>query len=383
MSNKLDSSLLEGISRLDISHTMFKEATKHYKTIAKLLEQNGVDADFYPQGSFSTGTVVRPYDPSDEDAFYDLDMVCLVKDESRESVSPVELMNRVKDVILGEEAYRDKCTEDSECITIEYARSESRPGFNLDIVVAVSPSDVDRLVYALRGIDTRWAEQDLSIAKTKPPEWMGSNPHALCDWFKEKNEPFAAFNRDARLRSTFESNSKVYASIEEVPEGMDRSSLQRAIQIAKRARDIFYSHRDDVKKPESCMLLAMIARHAEMMPASSSPAEILRSFCSVTCSMRPLVDIRADCDLVEAGRLVVTNPVFPENFLEEWTNGDIAVFFLWLKTFNEDLSVEWDDVSKRTAGLKRILGDGVIPEVIASAPAVASVTAVKPWGVIR
>lgn len=99
--------------------------------------------------------------------------------------------------------------------------------------------------------------------------------------------------------------------------------------------------------------------------------------------MRPLVDIRADCDLVEAGRLVVTNPVFPENFLEEWTNGDIAVFFLWLKTFNEDLSVEWDDVSKRTAGLKRILGDGVIPEVIASAPAVASVTAVKPWGVIR
>ena len=119
MVRKLDNYLLEGISRLDISHTMFKEATEHYMAIANLLEKNGVDADFYPQGSFSTGTVVRPYDPADEDAYYDLDMVCLVKDRTRESSSPAELMERVKDAILGDGTYKDKCTVYSECITIK------------------------------------------------------------------------------------------------------------------------------------------------------------------------------------------------------------------------------------------------------------------------
>ena len=384
MVRKLDNYLLEGISRLDISHTMFKEATEHYMAIANLLEKNGVDADFYPQGSFSTGTVVRPYDPADEDAYYDLDMVCLVKDRTRESSSPAELMERVKDAILGDGTYKDKCTVYPECITIKYARSESRPGFNLDIVVAVSPSGVDRLVYALMGVDTRWAEQDLSIAKTWPPEWMGSNPHALCDWFKEKNEPFSAFCREARLRSVVESNASVYASIEEVPESMDRSALQRAIQVAKRARDIYYSHREDgVKVPESCMLLVMIARHAETMPASSSPTEILQSFCSANRAIKPLVDIRADCEMVRSGKLVVINPVFPENFLEGWTAADMAALFAWLKILEEDLAVEWDDASKRSASLRRILGDGGLPRVAAVAPfapTVANVASVKPWG---
>ena len=45
---------------LDISPTMHKYAVKRYEGISNYLESQGIKAEFYPQGSFRTGTVVRP-----------------------------------------------------------------------------------------------------------------------------------------------------------------------------------------------------------------------------------------------------------------------------------------------------------------------------------
>lgn len=52
--------ILSIIEKLDISPTLFKNATEKYKTLAKYLNDNGLEADMYPQGSFAIGTVVRP-----------------------------------------------------------------------------------------------------------------------------------------------------------------------------------------------------------------------------------------------------------------------------------------------------------------------------------
>ena len=386
MGKLLNESLLEGISNVDISPTMFEEATGHYQAIAKLFEENGLNADFYPQGSFSTGTVVRPYNAKDEDTFYDLDMVCLVKDVEKHETTPDELMGRVTGVLLNHGTYKDKCRLYPQCVTIEYARNESRPGFNLDIVVGVRPSGCDGLVYALRGIDERWACQDLSLAKVDPASWMGSNPHALTDWFHEKNRPFSEYNREARLKALVKSSKGAYATIEQVPDSMDRSSLQRAIQIAKRARDIYYSHvADDIRRPESCMLLSMLATHAEKMPEDSSAIDILRSFCSVMHDAGILADVGTDCLVMRSGKPYVGNPVFPENYLDGWTKDDLSRMFGWLSLLGEDLAVDTSDSHRFAAAVQRMLGSKTsqllsgIPAVSATIPSVAKV---KPWGLL-
>lgn len=48
------------VKALDITPTMYKNAVDKYTAIAAYLDEQGIKADFYPQGSFRLGTVVRP-----------------------------------------------------------------------------------------------------------------------------------------------------------------------------------------------------------------------------------------------------------------------------------------------------------------------------------
>ena len=53
--------ILKLIEGLDISPTMYKNATDKYKAVGTYLQEQGVECDIFPQGSFRLGTVVRPY----------------------------------------------------------------------------------------------------------------------------------------------------------------------------------------------------------------------------------------------------------------------------------------------------------------------------------
>ena len=52
--------ILKLIEGLDISPTMFRDATVKYSTVSLYLQAAGLECDVFPQGSFSLGTVVRP-----------------------------------------------------------------------------------------------------------------------------------------------------------------------------------------------------------------------------------------------------------------------------------------------------------------------------------
>jgi len=49
--------ILKIIAQLDITPTMYQNAVTKYTSIAKYMENNGVEAEMYPQGSFALGTV--------------------------------------------------------------------------------------------------------------------------------------------------------------------------------------------------------------------------------------------------------------------------------------------------------------------------------------
>jgi TRAP-type uncharacterized transport system substrate-binding protein len=66
---------LESLSDvIDISPSNYDLAVKRYNSVASYLQTRNIDADFYVQGSFRLGTVIKPY-KDDKDAAYDIDLV--------------------------------------------------------------------------------------------------------------------------------------------------------------------------------------------------------------------------------------------------------------------------------------------------------------------
>ena len=132
--------ILKLIEGLDISPTMYKNATEKYKAVGTYLQNQGLTCDIFPQGSFSLGTVVRPYRESKE-ADYDLDFICCLGDK-KEATTAKYVKNVVKEILCNSEVYREKLQdiEWDKCWTLEYAEVNGI-GFNIDIVPAVSESD--------------------------------------------------------------------------------------------------------------------------------------------------------------------------------------------------------------------------------------------------
>ena len=82
------------VEGLDITTTMYNNAVEKYKSITKFLEEKGVTAHLYPQGSFAIGTVVKPL-VRKRNSDYDLDVICEV-DYNKNSITPAKLFNKVR-----------------------------------------------------------------------------------------------------------------------------------------------------------------------------------------------------------------------------------------------------------------------------------------------
>lgn len=54
MANGIEDVLSRGASSLDITPTMFKEATSHYKAVGEFLGNNGIEADVSPPAAPSS-----------------------------------------------------------------------------------------------------------------------------------------------------------------------------------------------------------------------------------------------------------------------------------------------------------------------------------------
>ena len=98
--------ILSIIANLDISPTMYKNATEKYTAITKFLSDCGIEADMYPQGSFAFGTVVRP-NAKNPSASYDLDFICQVKG-NRTDISPSGLRKKIEDALTSSGIYGGK-----------------------------------------------------------------------------------------------------------------------------------------------------------------------------------------------------------------------------------------------------------------------------------
>lgn len=159
--------ILKLIEGLDISPTMYKNATEKYKAVGTYLQNQGLTCDIFPQGSFSLGTVVRPYRESKE-ADYDLDFICCLGDK-KETTTAKHVKNVVKETLCNSEVYKEKLQniEWDKCWTLEYAEVNGI-GFNIDIVPGVSESD--DIIQLMVGNNLSQDNAELAVAITDKRE---------------------------------------------------------------------------------------------------------------------------------------------------------------------------------------------------------------------
>lgn len=343
--------VLSIVSRLDITPTMFKNAEEKYTNLAGFLAEHGVDADFYPQGSFALGTVIRPSAKNPE-AAYDLDAICQVK-AVKDDISPSALWCMVQDALKSSAVYKSRLKVYDKCLTIEYA-DIGEYGFSIDIVPAATESDSKKDELRSQSVTPWLMDRAIAIPKKTVAgyRWITNNPKGYRAWFDDVNAPFAAFSRQEFRLALFENNTDIYNSVEEIPQEMERSAVQRVIQILKYHRDVFYSKRkdgDDIK-PISAIINTFVASVAkgvsptisvfDLLNVVTEELEIYAKQQGMDESLFRTSHTGKDIIQKRNGRWIITNPANPQdNLADAWNNNKNIpfMFFQWAKTVRKDL----------------------------------------------
>lgn len=360
--------LSKGASTLDITPSMFKEATEHYEAVGKYLEGQGLEVEISPFGSIITGTVVRPYS-KDENAYFDIDVLVNRPNLDKTSCTPRQAREPVDKALLNSERYGNKTKECKECLTIEYVADGVEGGFRLDLNTCVN----DATNPSAKKCDTypEYAYDTVAIAWNNPEQWYGSNPRGLCRWFIDKNERFAAAGRIQRKAQILKENRGVFASIEEVPNSLDRSEMQRAVQVLKRSRDEFYHRCGDLEKaPASCVISIMVGNLSEKLPIDATVVDFLEGFVRYTHSVTEM--------------RILQNPVYDENLLHDWEEGNFTLLILWAEEIRRSLDrLRNGTQAKRSAAIEAIFGSKVGKQILPTAESSASAPRIvmpsKPW----
>lgn len=290
---------------LEVPASAYEQATNRYNAVGDWLCADDsplqqYNPRIYAQGSFALGTVIRPYLRTD----YDIDAVVLL-DGSPRSWTPEGLKNALGDRLRAHKTYKRMLgPEGRRCWTLEYASSNDEPGFHMDLLASVLDAGDD--IRAVQRTTTAIAITNRINLKTY--NWRESDPKGYAAWFKTRRE----LERPLSL-------TEKRAHIERVPEPSARTSLQTAVQLLKRHRDVMFKGREEA--PISVIITTLAAR------AYNGEVSLADAMINVTNGMRARIEW-------DDKRPIVSNPVrIEENFADRWeTEPEKQVaFFDWLE----------------------------------------------------
>ena len=166
--------------------------------------------------------------------------------------------------------------------------------------------------------------------------------------FDRQNKAAFEFVRTAQKRAILSESSHIYASIDDVPDALVHTSLQRSIQLMKRHRDIMFDNEQDNKyAPISIIITTLAAQFYQNEPDIYSALynivtqlhahAVLVENGTVNRSLAPQSPIKRMPD----GGWYIGNPVnSEENFADRWQEDNHArarAFFRWVEALKEDL----------------------------------------------
>lgn len=300
---QVTSRVLDATAReLDISPQQFALAEHRYTDLGQWLVALGIgDPEVYPQGSFRLGTVLRPTAGGD----FDIDLVFL-RPVAKESITQDELRAQagqlLSDYIAARGADNGSPTlkERGRCWELIYSGDR----FHMDVLPVIPDPDGDETAVLL-------SDRDL-------PLWQHSNPIGYANWFWSSMGEAVDVAR-AQLAATLSRD------VEDVPQWLVRTTLQRVVQLLKLHRDRFF-RRNPQDKPAS-ILITTLATHAY-----GGESDLYEAFRKVARSLLSHVEWRN-------GTWWVPNPAHEdENFADKWnTNPDRKRHFdRWIEALMAD-----------------------------------------------
>lgn len=212
---------------LDLTETEFNAVKNSYEALGKYLVDSKYlvhyKADVFPQGSVRLGTVIKPLKRDD----YDIDLVCKLTNDDQE-LSPKEVKGLVG-AALKFGTYNNQLEEEhGRCWTLNY---KSNPPYHIDILPGSSIKNSERVKATIKNDGGGYV-------------WLYTNPKGFAKWFLN-----VANNR----RRLFDESRQV----EPVKKYTDKTPLQRAVQLIKRHRDVYYRNNPD-DGPASVIITALM-----------------------------------------------------------------------------------------------------------------------------
>lgn len=406
---------------LDISPSKYQQAVERYTSVGNWLKTGvykgcSVEPLIYPQGSFRLGTVVRPLADKKE-ADYDIDLVCELQID-KTSTTPGAVKTMIGARLKENDIYRKMLDDEGRrCWTLQYTEQDS-VGFHLDILPSVPEEKNIILGLNNSGISMDLADKAIAITDGNTNRtvygWSPSNPEGYARWFDQRKSLMFEHIVFAEKRKIFESNSKVFNKISAVPDALVKTPLQRAIQILKRHRDMFFSDRDWNTKPISMIITTISAilynNESDVYSTLKNIIEKLDAHAGLVSTGYTLNENLAPLRLIwrdEQGIWHISNPVNPmENFADKWHEDDnqkARAFFMWVSQVRKDLIdiLNIADSSQIVRALSRSIGESIVrkampqdfvtgPTIISGAtgsahhpPTVEIKNPSKPWGKIN
>lgn len=337
--------LNEAIESLELTDTQIGLAEDSYKAVARVLVESGYplleNAQIYPQGSFRTGTTVKPIGRDE----FDLDFVCHIPVYSS-SYSSKDIYDLIGKILSEHGTYKKMLEPKKRCWRLNYAGD-----FHMDI----TPSTIDENHH---GKGEMVPDRELSM-------WKESNPIEFANMVDTADElapSFSSMPFDSLLMKT-ES-----ASIEELPEG-EKKILKRFLQIIKRNRDVYFlDHPWSEFSPITILLVTIVTEAYVSCVKSKTYKDILELFEDVIRLIPRYIKIY---ELSSGTYYEVANPTHKkENFAEKW-NKDIRYhksFNVWraelLHNISKLRSLNSSGLDVYASHLQILLGEKPVKKVI-------------------
>ena len=319
---------------LNISDSVFENAKRSYKALGEFLENNiEYPVEVYPQGSMNLGTLIKPIGDDDD---YDLDAVCKIHNNFD---SPKDLKELVGNALNKSERYKKMLADEGKrCWTLNYSDDSH---FHMDILPSIPNNITDKSI-------------KITHKENNSYKYMVSNPEAYADWFDKLQEN--------ERRNLYRIKNRQFSNkVEDLRNFGIRTTLQKAIQILKRHRDIQYANATDEErecKPISIIITTLVGK---MYSGNESILDLIDKFCT---SYEEYIEIDSN------GNYVIPNPVNKnENFADKWKiyPERQEAFFNWVENLKYDLITNnfmiFDDITEKTNYLKKVFGNKTITNV--------------------
>jgi len=297
---------------LELSPPQFALAKQRYEGVGACLA--GADEPvlraiaIYLQGSTALRTTVKPIGVNE----HDVDLVAHVPDLDVQ-VSPAALKKAIGDCLRGNGNYAPLLEEMPRCWRLNYANE-----FHMDITPSIPNPDC------------RYGGELVPDKTLK--EWKASNPKG----YKRLFERRAKLLPRLRARKHIAADS-AQASVEPYPQaGGFKGILRRAVQIAKRHRDLVFVDNLDIA-PLSVIITSLASRSYEWCVTNREYDDELDLLFDVIGRMPDTIEMRR-----VNGRdqwFIWNETTEGENFAEKWNRRPerAEVFFTWHTSFCSDL----------------------------------------------